>query len=294
MIRTLTTIIRTLTTIIRTLSTIIRTLTSINRTLTTSIRTLRTIIRTLPAPFAGPSHAFVRAHAWRRAAWCRAGSTTSAGSTHAAARTRSRPSGGRRCGFGPSVLLPHPRRDWAHSLPHYGWAWNGPAASDFGGCAWQMCARDAPALSAHAELEASFKNELAQLESQVDGLQKCAPPFRPHLRRIDRSAAAAAATVCSALRQVQGVHAGLARAARPAHELARGAGAPNPVPAQMWEGWAQSQRRCGRGGPSPGAYAARIRIVRALSAAAGRAAAGSTAPSTCAGVRRNRRQCFPR
>ncbi len=51
-----------------------------------------------------------------------------------------------------------------------------------------MCARDAPALSAHAELEASLKNELARLESQVDGLQKCAPPFRPHLRRIDRSA----------------------------------------------------------------------------------------------------------
>ncbi len=26
-----------------------------------------------------------------------------------------------------------------------------------------------------------------------------------------------------------------------------------PVPAQMWQGWAQSRRRCGRGEPSPGA-----------------------------------------
>ncbi len=250
-IRTLPAIIRTLTAIIRTLTAIIRTLTTIHRNLTTSIRTLTTIIRTLPAPVAGPSHAFVRARACRRAASCRAGSATSIGSTPAAARTRSHPSNGRRCGLGPRCSCriragtgPTPATLWL-SLER-------PCRIRFRGCAWQMCARDAPAMSAHAELEASFRNELAQLESQVDGLQKCAPPFRPHLRRIDRSARLLLQRALL-LRQVQGVHAELARAARPAHELARGAGAPNPVRVQMWEGCAQSQRRCGRGAPSPSA-----------------------------------------
>ena len=36
------------------------------------------------------------------------------------------------------------------------------------------------------------------------------------------------------------------------HAVPRVAGA-GPVPAQMWQGRAQSRRRCGRGGPSPGA-----------------------------------------
>jgi hypothetical protein len=36
----------------------------------------------------------------------------------------------------------------------------------------QLCAHDAPALSAQAELEASFANELKQLESEVDSLQR--------------------------------------------------------------------------------------------------------------------------
>ena len=35
----------------------------------------------------------------------------------------------------------------------------------------------------------------------------------------------------------------------------------HPVPAQMWEGWAQSRRRCGRGVPSPGADVAGVSPV---------------------------------
>jgi len=36
-----------------------------------------------------------------------------------------------------------------------------------------------------------------------------------------------------------------------------------PVPAPMWQGWAQSRRRCGRGEPSPGADVAGVSPVPA-------------------------------
>jgi hypothetical protein len=38
-------------------------------------------------------------------------------------------------------------------------------------------------------------------------------------------------------------------------------GGVGPVPVQMWEGWAQSRRRCGRGEPSPGADVAGVSPV---------------------------------
>ena len=112
-----------------------------------------------------------------------------------------------------------------------------------------MCARDAPALSAHAELEASFKNELAQLESQVDGLQKCAPPFRPHLRRIDRSASLhlPRALLC-------GRYKAFMQASLVQHDLRTSSLEELVHPTQ-------SQRRCGRGGPSPGADVAGVSPV---------------------------------
>ena len=105
-----------------------------------------------------------------------------------------------------------------------------------------MCARDAPALSAHAELEASFKNELAQLESQVDGLQKCAAPFRPHLHRIDRSARLLlprSALLC-------GRYKAFMQSSLVQHDLRTSSLEELVRPTQ-------SGCRCGRGGPSPGA-----------------------------------------
>ena len=147
-----------------------------------------------------------------------------------------------------SMLLPHLRRDWAHSC-HIWLSLERPCRIHFRGCAWQMCARDAPALSAHAELEASFKNELAQLESQVDGLQKCAPPFRPHTcaGSICAAAAAGSALLC-------GRYKAFMQNSLVQHDLRTSSLEELVHPTQ-------SQRRCGRGGPSPGADVAGVSPV---------------------------------
>ena len=90
------------------------------------------------------------------------------------------------------------------------------------------------------------------------------PPYTWHCTRNAQQTRGVARATCNGCRCVRQAYvtpsaaaAGVAAAAAPdgqrrlrrraAHSRAR-------VPVQMWEGWAQSRCRCGRGGPSPGAH----------------------------------------
>jgi hypothetical protein len=62
-------------------------------------------------------------------------------------------------------------------------------------------------------------------------------------------------------------------------------------PAQMWQRWAQSRRRCGSGGPSPGADVAAVRRPPALSPDPGRATYMHACVHACVHVRAHRHEC---
>jgi hypothetical protein len=218
------------------------------------------MFRTLPATVAGPSHAFVRAHARRRVASCRAGSATSAGSTHAAARTRSRPSGGRRCGFGPSVLLPHLRCDWAHSchtMAEPGTALPHPTF----GVARGRCARVMRRRCRRAPSSRRRSRTSSRSSSRKSTACRSARRLFGHIcaGSIDPRGCFCRGLLCSA--------AGTRRSCRTrscsttcARARSRSwCAQPSPgADVQMWEGRAQSRCRCGRGGPSPGADVAAV------------------------------------
>jgi hypothetical protein len=238
------------------------------RTLSTMILncqfTLTTMIRTLRAPVAGRSHAFVRAHACRRAASCRAGSATSAGSTHAAARTRSHPSGGRRCGFRALGALAASAPRLGPLLPHIGLGLERRCRIQVSGLrAADVRARCAGAVGARrARGVVEERARAARVASRRPAEVRAAFSATSAQDRPIRVGRCCRGPLCSA--------AGTRRSCRPrscsttcARARSRSwctqpspsadVGGVGPVLVKMWEGWAQSQRRCGTDGPSPGA-----------------------------------------
>jgi hypothetical protein len=233
------------------------------------------MILTLPTPVAGPSHAFVRAHACRRVASCRAGSAMSIGSTHAAARTRSHPSGGRRCGFRASMLLPHPRRDWAyscHTMAEPGTALPHPIFGVARGrCARAMHRRCRRTPSSRRRSRTSSRSSSRKSTACGSALYRlsghiCAGSTDLRGRFCRGSALRCGrykAFMQASLVQHDLRTSSLEELVRPTQSRRRcGRGGPSPgadvggvgpVPMQMWQGWAQSWCRCGRGEPSPGA-----------------------------------------